>query len=377
MKIAMNAMTLNHQIRSGLLVYIENLLNGLAEIDFNNEYFLFFASLRKKSLQMPGPVQNNFVKKVILIPDMQFPYREFILNKGLFPYFLRKYRCDIYHAPAGLNIPVVNSKVKKLVTIHDIRTLKICDESFPQNIKYLKKVLRYADICITVSNCTKKDILENFNVSPNKIKVIYVGVDERFKPIKDKESLNSIKVKYNLEDKYFFSLGQTPRKNIKRLIKAFSIFKYKNDFSLVIGGAGDDGPWVAQYQSLARKLEIEDRVKFIGYISNEDLPLLYSASECFVFPSLYEGFGIPILEAMCCGTPVITSNVSALPEIGGDAPLYVNPYDEYDIAKKMEKIVENKGLKNQIVEKGLRRSAEFSWKKMARETLDIYGQLVN
>jgi len=127
-----------------------------------------------------------------------------------------------------------------------------------------------------------------------------------------------------------------------------------------------------KYRDLAKKLNIDESVKFIGYIPYEDLPLLYNGSECFVFPSLYEGFGIPLLEAMSCGRPVITSNVSSLPEIGKDAVLYVDPYNENDIASKMEKLVEDRELRGALIKKGISRAQEFSWMKMAQETLKIY-----
>jgi glycosyltransferase involved in cell wall biosynthesis len=371
MKIAINVNLLNHHHKHGLFVYADNLLRNLAKIDFENEYFLLFTSLRKKSYQMPGPKQKNFIKKVLPVPDRNFPIKEVLLNRMLIPSYLKKLKCKIYHSLAGFSLPLGNG-VRKIFTIHDLRSLRISDNSIPQDIKALHKTLREADSIITVSNTTKKDILEFFDVSSDKIKVIYLGVDERFKPIKNGEDLEFIKKKYGLNKKYFFSLGQVPRKNIKRLIKTFNIFKYKEDFLLVIGGVGNDGVWVKEYRELVDRMNLEDKVKFIGYIPDEDLPLLYNASKCFVFPSLYEGFGIPILEAMRCKIPVITSNVSALPEIGGEAALYVNPYDERDIAKTMEKIVEDEELRFSLIQKGLKRAKEFSWEKMARETLKIY-----
>jgi glycosyltransferase involved in cell wall biosynthesis len=373
MKIAINATLIDHDVKSGLQVYLENLLKGLAAIDENNEYSLLFTSLRRKKSQMPGPGNKNFSKHVLPCPDSRFPYKDFILNKVYLPCFLRSSSCEIYHAPAGYSLPRIN-KIKKILTIHDLRSLTILDKSFPQDIKSLKKAAKIADICIAVSECTKKDIIEYLGISQNKIKVIYLGVDDVFKPI-DKEKLNLVRQKYNINKKYFFSLGLVPRKNIERLIKAFGIFKYKNDFLLVIGGSNNDVNWTNKCRELVNKLKIQHRVIFIGYVPLEDLPFLYNASECFIFPSLYEGFGIPILEAMRCGVPVITSNVSSLPEIGQDAALYVDPYSEEDIARQMRRLIENKELNDALVKKGFDRANKFSWERMAQETLKIYEEV--
>ncbi|MDP2923091.1 MAG: glycosyltransferase family 1 protein [Candidatus Omnitrophota bacterium] len=375
MKIAINATSLNGLERSGLFVYTDNLLNNLAAADPKNEYFILFNSLRRKSHQMPGSNKSNFKKVVLPVPDMKFPLRNFILNNCFLPNFFKKNNCDIYHAPAGFSLPSAN-RIKKILTVHDLRTLKIADNDYPQDISSLRKALKSADVCITVSEATKKDILDNFNVLPNKIKVVYEGAEERFKPINDQNKLDYIRNKYGLNKKYFFSVGAAPRKNVERLIRAFKLFKFNNDFLLAIGGEGSSGPWAAKHKSLIRDLGLENKVIMLGYIPDDDLPMLYNASECFVFPSLYEGFGIPLLEAMNCGVPIIASNVSSLPEIGGDAALYVDPYDETSIAKAMKKIAEDEQLKKQLIEKGFKRAKEFSWQKMAREILQIYNELI-
>ena len=373
MRIAISAVNLNHSVISGLLVYVENLLHELAQIDLQNEYFLIFTSLRKKPFQMPGPTAKNFVKKILPVPDRNLPFRQMLIDNIYLPYLFKKYRCNVYHAPAGYNLPSSNG-VKKILTIHDLRSSKITDRSFPQSISSLRKAAKNSDVCITVSECTKKDIIEHLDINPDKIKIIYNGVNEEFKPLDIKVS-EEIRNRYNIHEKFIFSLGEVPRKNVERLIKAFCKFKYKNDFLLVIGGAREYGPWISKYRELINKLKMGDRIRLIGYLPYEDLPLFYNASEFFVFPSLYEGFGIPILEAMKCGVAVITSNVSALPEIGRDAVLYVDPYSEEDIARQMERLIEDKELKDTLVKKGIDRAKEFSWKKMAIETLKIYEEV--
>lgn len=373
MRIAINSSTLNHFERSGLVVYLENLINHLAKIDSYNEYSLIFTSLRRKAHQMPGPQQKNFRREVLPIADAKFPFKNFIFNGIVLPVFFKKSQCDLYHAPWGFNLPNVKN-VKKILTVHDLRTLKISDNKYPQDLKSFNKTLKLADVCITVSETTRKDILENFDVSPEKIKVVYNGVDERFMPVSDMKLLSAVRRKYNIQKKYFFSVGGVPRKNVERLITAFSLFKYKHDFLLIIGGEGSHGPWYQTHLNLINKLGLTDIVKLIGYIPDRDLPLLYNGSECFVFPSLYEGFGIPVLEAMKSGVPVIASNVSSLPEVGGSAAIYIDPYKEETIAEAMQRIVEDSQLKQELIIKGLARSKEFSWRKMAEETLGIYNE---
>ncbi|OGX15235.1 MAG: hypothetical protein A2166_00405 [Omnitrophica WOR_2 bacterium RBG_13_41_10] len=376
MKIAIDARGINGKLRHGVFSYTENLINGLSQIDEDNEYFLLFTTLRKKESQMPGPNKNNFKKKILRVPDRDLPFKNTLLTKLVLPYFFKRNRCDIYHAPSGYYLPDRN-KTKRILTVHDLRTLKIADSYFPQDIKSLFKSVKSADMCIAVSDTTKKDILGYLNVSSEKIKVIHLGVDDRFKPINKNENglLTNVRKKYGIEKKYFFSAGGVPRKNVERLIKAFSLFRYKKEFSLIICGAGSNGPWFNRHQDLIYKFGIQNDVKLIGYVSDTDLPLLYSASECFVFPSLYEGFGLPVLEAMRSGTPVITSNVASLPEVGGDAVLYVDPYNEESIANSMERIVEDGQLKQILIDKGIKRAKEFSWGKMAKKTLEIYSEL--
>lgn len=370
MKIAIDSRILN-DTRSGLFTYAEGLLYGLAQVDSANEYMLLFTSLRKSASQMPGPLQINFIKKVLPIPDRIFPTKEMILNKILLPTFLRLHKCKVFHAPAGHSLPKTR-EVCKVLTVHDLRSAMIQDNVQPQNLSSYRKAVHQADMCIAVSHNTKKDLIQQFSLPPEKIQVIYEGVDEKLRPIDDQKSLNYIRKKYKLYHKYFFCLGGVPRKNIERLIRAFNIFRYKNDFDIVIGGAGTDGPWTSRYHELAKETGITSNVKFIGYIDDHDLPLLYNASECFVFPSLYEGFGLPILEAMRCGVPVITSNTSSLPEIGGEAAFYVDPLSEESIAQAMEKVVEDDYLRQTLIMNGLERSKHFSWQKMARQILSLY-----
>ena len=371
MKIAIDTRLLNHNRRHGLFTYTEKLIYNLAKIDKDNEYFLLFTSLRKKENELWGPSNARFVKKIIRIPDGDFPFKDYIISRVILPSFLEKYKCDIFHS-TFYPLLLRKRRIRYVFTIHDLKSLRIKDDAWRQNLKMYKEAMRISDAIIAISNATRKDIIEHFSVPADKIKVVYLGVSSSYKRIEDNMVLNNILRKYGITKDFFFSLGGNPRKNINRLIKSFSLFKYKNDFDLVIAGVGVNER-VDEYKKLVEKYNLSGNIKILGYIkNNDDLVGLYNSAYCFVFPSLYEGFGLPVLEAMACGTPVITSNVSSLPEVGGNAVLYVDPYKEDDIARVIEKMVEDKELKNKLAEQGLERAKQFSWRRTAEETLKVY-----
>jgi glycosyltransferase involved in cell wall biosynthesis len=195
-----------------------------------------------------------------------------------------------------------------------------------------------------------------------------------YKPLENKKEIEGIKRKYGISKKYILFVGTIePRKNLLRLLSAFEKLKNKfKEYQLVI--VGQIG-WMTEkfFEKLKNLPEnVKRDIILTGYIPREDMVFLYNGCELFIYPSLYEGFGIPVLEAMSCGVPVITSNVSSLPEVGGDACVYVNPYDEEDILYKMEKVLSSEELKNEMSKKGLERAKLFSWEKTAEKTLKVY-----
>ena len=206
--------------------------------------------------------------------------------------------------------------------------------------------------------------------------MVYNGKNERFKPLNQKE-VAEVKQKYNLDFPFILFVGVLqPRKNIPTLIKAYYKLKKEGikDKLVITGGKG----W--QYKEIfetVERLNLQKEVIFTGHIPDDDLPKLYNAADLFAFPSLYEGFGIPPLEAMACGIPVITSNTGSLPEVVGDAGIMVDPYDIDGLAKAMYEVLNNEGLKEEMVKKGLERAKMFSWKKCAKEVLDVYEEAYN
>jgi glycosyltransferase involved in cell wall biosynthesis len=219
---------------------------------------------------------------------------------------------------------------------------------------------------------TKCDLIERYGTEPDKITVVYPGYDEAtFQPVRDEEVIEAVKARYGIAGDYILFVGTLqPRKNLIRLVKAFADCRSPiADCRLVI--AGKKG-WL--YQEIFRRVEelgLEKKVVFTGYVPEGDLPALLSGAHLFVFPSLYEGFGLPVLEAMACGTPVVCSNASSLPEVAGDAALMVDPLDVEGLATAMERVLSDEELRAELTERGFKQARKFSWERCARETLAV------
>jgi glycosyltransferase involved in cell wall biosynthesis len=282
--------------------------------------------------------------------------------------FLNK--SDLYHAILPDEaIPLVFLNKKPIVThFHDIIPIV-----FPFERKLIPRLyFRYAtflakrsEAIIAVSQSTKNDIVKRLKIEPDKIHVVYNGVNhDLFKPRKSEPEENLIG--------YVGGLGK--RKNVFSLIIAFhKVIRKGVNGKLLIGGVGSEEQ---NLRKLVEKLGIKRRVEFLGFIPEEKLPVFYSMLKVFVFPSLYEGFGIPVLEAMACGTPVITSNTSSLPEIVGKGGILVNPYNVNELAEAIYGILTNDELRKNLIKKGLRRAKQFSWEKTAKETLKVYYEVL-
>ena len=222
---------------------------------------------------------------------------------------------------------------------------------------------------LTISKFSKNAIIKEYGVPEERVVVTYPGLKESFTKTPQAFTMNRIKSKYGISDKYILFVGTLqPRKNIVRLIEAFSLIEPKDTDLVIIGKKG----WLyEEILAAPKKYGVLERVKFLDYVPDEDLPVFYEHALCFVLPSLYEGFGLPVLEAMRYNCPVIISNTSSLPEVGGDAAVYIKPEDVSDIAEKIKKVVMSEGLRKEMIEKGKKQAAKFSWEKTAKETLDM------
>lgn len=240
--------------------------------------------------------------------------------------------------------------------------------------------VKQAKRVITISQATRSDIIKLYGITGEKISVIYPGIKEESN-IVNNISMSEIKSKYNISQEYILFVGTLqPRKNIEKLIESFSLLLRKNEsentkLQLVI--VGKKGWKYESILSAPKRFGISERVKFLDFVPDEELASLYRHAQLFVFPSLYEGFGLPVLEAMKHGCPVLTSNISSLPEAGGDAAIYCDPENSKDIAEKIEKIIKDSSLRKEMIEKGYKHIKNFSWEKAAKQTLAVLEEVGN
>lgn len=283
---------------------------------------------------------------------------------------------DVYHAVNYLLPPL--KQARGVLSIHDLGFLREPGWSSPAAHQRFRRSIQRdalrADVVIACSRATKADIVSLLGVPPERVQVIYDAADTIFTPVDRDAATRRVHETLRIESPYLLFVSTIEaRKNVTGLLDAFA--RADIPHTLVIAGAPG---WGAD--AVMRRVEmlgLSKRVLFTGYIPDRSLfPALYSAADVFVFPSLHEGFGLAVLEAMACGCPVIVSNTSSLPEVGGDAPVYVEPLDVDALASAMERVVDNRGLRDAMREKGLARAREFSWRNCAKETLECYRRLV-
>jgi glycosyltransferase involved in cell wall biosynthesis len=296
----------------------------------------------------------------------------------ILPIYSRKDRLDLLHYTDHA-LSLFQRSRPTIITVHDIAYVRFSNllnksrQIYKKNI--LKSSIERADIIVADSLSTKRDILNYYGIKENKIKVVHLGVESRFRPISNVEKY---RIKNNLPSKMILNVGTLePRKNVVTLIRAFKRLREKGcmDYKLVI--AGEKG-WL--YKQIFKEVERSDlmqEILFLGVVSDEDLPMLYNCAGIFVYPSLYEGFGLPPLEAMACGIPVITSNTSSLPEVIGDAGIMIDPTDVGSLCEAMYNVLSKKELWNHMSGMGLERSKLFSWEKAAKKILEIYDEVLS
>lgn len=354
MKIAIDTQTTLGQ-KTGFGYYVENLVKELKKVDVNNVYRLISPKKEK---------------------DFNSPQR-LIWDQFILPAKVRKENVDILHQPA-FSAPIFLKK-PIVVTIHDLIAIH-----YPKDIpfwssqyfgKWMPFSYRFADHIISVSEHTKKDIISLLRVPEEKVTVIYHAAREYFRPIKDKRELDRIRRKYNTGDNYILHIGTlNPRKNLHFLINVFSKVSYQHrNLKLII--AGKEGWYYDNLKDQVNKLGLQNRVLFVGYVDEKDKPALYSGACLLAFPSLYEGFGFPILEAMNCGLPVVASNRSSIPELVSNAGILLNPKDESGWIIAINKMLSDNKLHRKYTDLGLKRAKNFSWKITAEKTIAVYEKV--
>lgn len=354
-------------IRVGSSVYCFELLVNLNRIDKENNYLIYLPQAPTKDMPKTG---ENWKYKVISAK------KAWTLTSLSYEFLKKQTKPDVFFSPTHY-LPFF-APSKSVVSILDVSYLQFPQMFKPKDLYQLKLwgifSIKRAKKILTISESSKSDIIKKYGLSSDKIVVVYPGIKEIANSKLQIANMDELRKRFGISKNYILFVGTLqPRKNIVRLIQAFS--KLNADLQLVI--VGKKG-W--QYEEILKapeKFGIKDKVLFIDNAADEDLPSFYKNATIFALPSLYEGFGLPVLEAMQFGCPVITSNVSSLPEAGGDAALYVDPEDVDDISKKMQKLLEDENLRKELIEKGYKQVKKFSWEKSARETLAVLEEVAN
>lgn len=361
--------------RTGDEAVFFNLVKNLATIDKKNEYFLFTDRDPEKDADLAGEIKKldfgqNF--KVIFVKKTN----RFCWNFWYLPNYLRKNPVDVFHTQyiAPFWLP---KNVKLVLTIHDISF-----NYFPEYIKrtdlfFLKTLIprsiRRADKIITVSRNERQQIIDFYKIPAEKIEIAYNGVDfERFSRAYSAEEKENIRKKYSLPEKFLLYIGTLqPRKNIPIAIEALKDL----NIALVLAGNRKAHNFDPEIDDAIKKNNLADKIIFPGWIDEEDKPALLQMAACFVFPTLYEGFGIPVIEAMAAGTPVVCSGIPVLREISKDAALFCDPENSQEFAENISKVLADENLQNSLLEKGKKIAQNFNWQKTAEKTLEIYQLL--
>ncbi len=353
--------------------YIIQFVKALAKMDIDYELIVFAQKGKRDLFDIPNDENLHWV----IVPDKSPMYR-LIWEQTTFPRLVHRAEVDLLHSlhytqPVRLGCP-------SIVTIHDMTFFLFPDLHTRSKRLFfpfaIRSSVRRADALIAISESTRQDSIRLLGVSPQKVFTTQLGITDEFRVVKDNELLAKVRKKYDLPEEFVLYVGLVePRKNIPFLIRAYkSLADEGIKHNLVIVGRIG---WM--YQEVFKQIEelgLEGRVQFTGYLPQDDLPMVYNLASLFVYPTKYEGFGLPALEAMACGTPVVTTAISSLPEIVGDAGMLIPPGDEQALASAMAEVLHDSTLFNQLRTRGLQRSEHFTWERTAQQTLKVYQQVL-
>ncbi len=369
MHIAIIADPLDKQ-RAGIHYLTKYLISNLLEIDKINIFTIIRFKQDSSLVNHQSIVLQNFLPFI-----KNDPIRTFVT----LPLLLQKLKPDIVIEPAHFGPFNLPKKIKRVTIIHDLSPIKFPKfhpfvSQFLQRI-FLPGIVRRSNLLVTNSENTSQDLMECYPKSKGKIKKILLGKEDLFMPIFSKEVLQ----KHDLQTPYFLSVGTIePRKNLNTLLKAFALFKHTHKSKIQLVIVGGNGWKTDSFYKQFKAHPFKNEIKIIGFADRSDLPTLYSSALALIYPSYYEGFGLPVLEAMACGAPCIVSNSSSLPEVGGDAVLYFNPKDVSELAKQLNFIYTNKAIRSSLNELGIKQASRFSWEKYAQEFIqELENRFVN
>lgn len=363
----------------GIGRYTRGLITTLADLDDKNSYTLLAtpdAPLHDLQIFQTRP---NFTHKIYPLPErwMTIAWHRFYLP---IPVEWFTGQVDLFHSPNFILPPT--RRLKTLLTVHDLSFIRHPQGAVASLRKWLEKVvprsLARADHVLADSESTKQDLVQIFRIDPETITVVGAGVEERFAPVTDSLTLKTVRQRYHLppSEKLILSLGTLePRKNFTGLIDAYNQSPVRETHHLVI--AGGKGWLYDDIFVTAETSPVAERIHLIGFVADEDLPALYSLADIFAYPSHYEGFGIPVIEAMACGTPVVCANNSCLPEVAGQAALQITATDTTALAEALHQLATDSALRQQAISEGFHQAQKFSWPAAAERLLTVYQRFTN
>lgn len=364
-----------HQ-RAGIGRYTRGLVNGLMQLNPPYRFTLFVLG-RSGAYHIPDCLPDNFTVRVVTLSDRWATVIWHRMNLPL-PVELLAGRADLFHGPSFTLPP---AWMPCVLTVHDLSFLRYPEGAHPPLLRWLCKAVprsvRRARHILADSENTRQDLIELMHVPPERITVIGAGIEEHFRRVEDRHQLEAVRRRYQLPECFILGVSTLePRKNFTGLIAAFNILAAQpahTQLHLVIAGAKG---W--NYEPIFAAAAVSpfcQRIHFAGFVEDADLPALYSLARAFVFPSHYEGFGIPVLEAMACGTPVVCANNSSLPEIAGDAALMVDSANPAEIAEATDRVLTDSALRQEFIRRGYAQSRRFTWQAAAQRLLEVYEAL--
>lgn len=372
-KIGIDARLFGTAHSTGVGTYTEELIGNILKLDKDNLYTVFTTP---ESFQYFPFYSTNLRKKAISYPHYSYSEQLFFGKE------LKASGVELVHY-TNFNSPVLYTGTKSIVTIHDLTLWFFpgrMQRSWLKRMGYryvIRKACQNATKVIAVSEATKQDIVKYLGIPEEKVVVIYEGSPNRIAPVTDPKKIEAIKARHDITRPFFMYVGQwRSHKNVVRLIRAFGLMRHRYglDYQLVLVGKVD--PLAPEVQTTINQLGLQKHVVLTGYIPDNELGAFYSAADAMVYATLYEGFGIPPLEAMSAGTPVIASNLSCLPEVLGNAALYCDPYSIEDMADKMQELAKSYHLKKTLRDAGFKQVKKYSFAKMAKETLELYMEVL-
>lgn len=368
MRVGIEGRTLQGE-RYGVARYLTNLLKNLVLISEEHEYIVYLSQPIE-----PIGFDSPQLRFEVLSRAPSLTWRHLRL-----PLSMKRDKVDMHFSPSYF-LPLVKV-CPSIVVVHDI-TFKAHPEWFVKDRRFrfdemFWRKVKKADGIITVSEHSKKDIVDILGVDPSRVTVIPEAADEYFHPVQDEARLREVSERYGLGKDFLFTAGSIhTRRNLERLIEAISEASRRLDAQLELLILGIPAPFSppVDIEGKAQQCGMENRVHRVDYVSEEDLLLLYNACGLFVYPSLYEGFGLPVIEAMACGTPVVCSNVTSIPEVAGDAAVYFDPLKVEEMADAITGVYGDSSIKDELSEAGIQRASSFSWRRTAQETLQVFNE---